>query len=567
MAEKQLTDTFVSNAQRLLYPPPAFKLLAYGIILILLISGGVLVYLTGGTHLAYLHLLYLPIILGGILFSVPGGLMIGLLASFILGPLMPSNVDLNLPQPLSSWILRGFLFCGVGVLSGVGSSIFRSYIRELEEKFTTDPLTKLPNLGGLVKIFSEKMILHNKAISVMLAEILYMDEIDQAFGPKGRSSLILQIKDRLKEVLPNKVITGLLDPKTFCLLVPDNSDIHQVLPLCKKALKEPYTIDNIPVFVQIHYGISRFSEDGNELPTLVRKAKIAVVKSEQSGRDQAFFDREEANRIQRNIKIVHSLHQAIDHNLMGLHYQPKIDLQTNNPIGFESLARWSHPTLGRISPEEFIPLTERTLLIHTFSRWILDESIRQAKTWHEKGFNQTIAVNFSMKNFLDSEIVNSILETLKKHKFPPEYLEIEVTETAIASNISAASDLMHTLRENGVKISVDDFGTGQSSLQYLFKLPLDIIKIDRTFISEMCSNSGAAAIIKSAITLGHELNLKVVAEGIETQEEMDMLKKFGCDLIQGYHISKPMEPHEATDWLYSRMSVRPPTSKVIKTVP
>lgn len=567
MENKFLDDVFVSKAQKLLYPTAFVRLMVYGAIFTLLIGGGALVFFTGGTHLAYLHLLYIPIILSGFLFSIPGGIFVGLLATFILGPLMPSNVDLHLPQPLSSWLIRGVFFCGVGALSGIASSIFRSYIEELEEKFTKDPITKLPNLAGLTKIFTEQILPNNKAINVLLVEIFYMDEIDQAFGPEGRISLILQMRERFKATLAKSIHIGVLDARTFCLLVPDRFDIHELLPVCKREISKPYTIDDVPLYVEIHYGVSRFPEDGTDLATLVRKAKIAVIKSEQSGRDQAFFDSEESNRIQKNIKIVHSLHQAIENNLMSLHFQPKIDLKTNTPIGFEALARWSHPTLGRISPAEFIPLTERTLLIHPFTRWVMEEAIRQGKHWHEKGFKQSIAINFSMKNFLDSEIVNNILETIKKYQFPPEYVEIEVTETAIASNISAAADLMHTLRENRVKISVDDFGTGQSSLRYLFKLPLDIIKIDRSFIAEMISNSGAAAIVRSAISLGHELNMQVVAEGVETQAELDMLRKLECDVVQGYLIAAPMEIHEATDWLYTQMSAHPPSSRIVRTVP
>ena len=567
MEDKLLSTSFISKAQRFLYPTAALKLISYGVILGLLAVGIALVFATGGTHLAYLHMLYLPIIMAGILFEIPGGLLVAAIASIVLGPFMPSNIELSLPQPLSSWMLRALFFCGVGVLSGIGSTIFRSYIKELEEKFTTDPLTRLPNIGGLLNVFSEKVLTPNKPTNVMVIEIFYLDEIDQAFGPDGKGNLIKQIAERLKETVSKKIDIGFIDTKSFTLLIPDNFDIQEILPTVKQELRKTFMINNIPLFVEFHYGISRFPEDGMDLSTLIRKSKIAVSKSEKTGRDQAFFDKEEANKIQKNIKILHSLRQSIENNLMSLHYQPKIDIKTNKPIGFEALARWSHPTLGRIAPDEFVPLTERTLLINPFTKWVLDESIRQAKSWHEKGFNQTISVNFSMKNFLDSEIVNVVLETLKKYKFPAEYLEIEITETAIAENIASASDLMHTLRENGVKIAVDDFGTGQSTLQYLFKLPLDVLKIDRAFISAMTSNAGASAIVRSAITLGHELNLQVVAEGVETKDELDMLKKLDCDVVQGYYTAAPMEVHQATDWLYSSMSVRPPSSKVAKTVP
>ena len=560
MGENNVANTFILRAQKFLYPSNRLKLYVYLTIATLLIIGTFMVLAAGGTHLSYVHFMYIPIIIGGITFSIPGGLIVAALASLIFGPYFPSNIQLSLEQPLSSWLLRSLFFFGVGTLAGISSQIFRSYIRKLEETFTTDPLTRLPNIAGMDQIFRNQILQNNTPTNIMVIELFYMDEIDQAFGPVGKESLINQVKYRLKSALSSRISIGFIDTKSFALFVPDTLDIQAVLPTCKQELQQSFMINDVPLFVEFHYGISRYPEDGLDLSTLIRKAKIAVAKSERTGRDQAFFDHEESTKLQKNIKILHSLRQSIENKLLGIHYQPKIDIKTNKPIGFEALARWSHPILGRIPPDEFIPLTERTLLINPFTSWVLEESIKQAKEWHDRGFKQSIAVNFSMKNFLDPEITNVVLDMLKKYDFPPEYLEIEITESAIASNISSASDLMHTLRERGVKIAVDDFGTGQSSLQYLFKLPLDVIKIDRAFVSGMNSNAGASAIVKSAIALGHDLNLQVVAEGVETKSEYDTLKKFGCDVIQGYLMAKPMEVHEATDWLYSKLSMRPPAS-------
>lgn len=308
-------------------------------------------------------------------------------------------------------------------------------------------------------------------------------------------------------------------------------------------------VDSVPIFLEFHYGIAKYHEDGNSLDQLIRKAKIAVYKSEKMGTDQAFFDREESNRIQKNIVILHSLRQAIEQKALDLHYQPKVSLETNEPIGFEALARWVHPQLGAISPGEFIPLLENTLLVNPFTEWVLEETMKQAAFLRTQGIKQTFSVNFSMNNFHDASIINKILEILQKNDIPPRYLEIEITESAIATDITKVSDLMHKLRAHGIRIAIDDFGTGQSSLQYLFKLPLDVLKIDRTFITAMISNPGAAAIVRSAILLGHELNLEVVGEGVETREEFEMLKKLGCDMVQGYLMAPPMEIQEATSWL------------------
>lgn len=567
MDDPIISSPFISRVYKFLYPSPIFKIFL-GIVLLGIVGlGALLVFFTGGTHLSFIHLLYVPIILGGLLYGVPGGLSVALLSGFVMGPFMPSNVELNIAQPFSSWGMRILFFSIIGILSGFGASIFRSYIRELEEKFTIDPLTHLYSLGGLARIFKSKVLPSSSPVDLMVMEIFYMDEIDQAFGPKGRNELLQMIKERLKNVLPKEIDIGFIDTKSFCFVIPEHLGIHKILNVCKKELGQSYIIEKVPLFVEFHYGIARFPADGDDFYSLIRKAKVAVAKSEKFGRDQAFYDREETRKVQRNIKILHSLRQSIEQRLLSLHYQPKIDLKTNRPLGFEALARWSHPTLGRVSPADFIGLTERTLLIQPFTRWVLDESLAQAKKWHEQGLYQTVAINFSMKNFSDSRNIDFVFESLKKYDFPPHCLEIEVTENAIAQNITLASDMMHALRERGIKISIDDFGTGQSSLQYLFKLPLDILKIDRSFIVAMKENPGAAAIVRNAILLGHDLNLQVIAEGVENQEEVDLLKKFGCDAIQGFYFAPPMEVHQATDWLYGALSLKAENPHKIHTVP
>jgi EAL domain-containing protein (putative c-di-GMP-specific phosphodiesterase class I) len=312
-----------------------------------------------------------------------------------------------------------------------------------------------------------------------------------------------------------------------------------------------FLIDRIPVFLESHFGDAT-PQETEDIFSIVRKAKIAVDKSIELSQQSASFEEKDDQQIQRNLKLSHDLSQAIEENQLKLVYQPKLDLKTKSCTGFEALVRWVHPELGMISPGEFIPMIEKTLLINQFTKWLLKTSLSHLQQWFKQGLHLTYALNFSMKNFEDPEIFTDLRSFLKEYEIPSGYLEIEVTETAIATNLEKVADILQSCREEGIKISVDDFGTGQSSMKYLFKLPVDCIKIDQTFIRSMITNSAAEAIVRSAITLGHELNLEVIAEGVETEEEYLKLNDLNCDGGQGFYFARPMPFEMATSWLQSR---------------
>lgn len=540
---------FFEIYKHIIFPTTRMKFFVAFVIVALLIFGDQLVEWTGGTAFAYLHILYVPIILAGFTFSVWGGLLTGIIAGLLMGPYITVNYVYELDQPFSSWFLRLIMFSLIGTIAGIGSSIFKAYIKELEIKNITDALTNLPNLNGLTKIFTELTHASKRPLIVVVIELFRMQEIDTAVGAESANTLINQVVKRLKEVIGNDAILGRLQSNRFALLIPEETNYMDVLKRCESLFEFSYEVNSIPLFIEMRLGVSRFPEDDTSLMQLTRKALIAINSSEKDRELISHFNKNIATSSERNLMILHKAKSALETNSFVLEYQPKIYLKTGKVMGFEALVRWTDPLLGPINPMEFIPLIEETLLINPFTKWLIKTSFDQMEAWNKQGLLVTVSINFSVMNFHDPLLFPILTEQLEKQKFSPHFLEVEVTETAVASSVSKITEAVTRLRELGIRVAIDDFGTGQASQQYLFELPINAIKIDKLFVQSISHNPAAEAIVKNAISLAHELNLEVVAEGIETRNQYDLLAKWGCDIGQGYYMGRSMSGKAATEWL------------------
>lgn len=534
---------------RFLFPSTLLKGLYAAFIIFMLIIGDVIVDLTGGTHLAYLHFMYFPIVFAGLMFSIYGGVAAGLAAGFLLGPIMFVDTESHLAQPVSSWVLRLGIFALVGALSGLGSSMFRAYLRELEAKRTSNSVTGLPNLSGLKKVFNKYVESGFKPIPVIVLDLFQMGRIDRAIGAEGTENLIRQVAKNLVDEMGDLCTVGHLHSKRFTLIVPNEANLQTVLEKCNNVASCDYTYENIPIFIEMHFGISNYPIDDKDLASLTRKGRIAVDTAKRQAQRFGYFETETAVNAERNLLLLHQLSKAIASRTLDIHYQPQINLKTGEVMGLEGLARWTDPILGTVPPMDFIPLTEETTLINPFTKWLVEEAIKKVQEIHKAGHKIQVSTNFSMKNFNDKSVLEALHQSLSNYKIDTKYFELEVTETAVATNIQTIAQSLTELRRKGLRVAVDDFGTGQSSQHYLFELPIDVIKIDKLFINEITQSNAAAAIVRSSITLGHELGLEVVAEGVETEEQSQLLQKWGCDVGQGYFFAKPIPSDEIIDWL------------------
>lgn len=550
---------FFEIYKHIIFPTTRMKFFVAFVIVALLIFGDQLVEWTGGTSYAYLHILYVPIILAGFTFSAWGGLLTGIIAGVLMGPYITVSYVYELDQPFSSWFLRLIMFSLIGAIAGIGSSIFKAYIKELEIKNITDALTNLPNLIGLTKIFTGLTHNSRRPLVVVVIELFRMQEIDTAVGAESANTLINQVVKRLKEVIGNDAILGRLQSNRFALLIPEETNYMDVLKRCESLFEFSYEVNSIPLFIEMRFGVSRFPDDDTSLMQLTRKALIAINSSEKDRGLISHFNKNIATSSERNLMILHKAKSALETNSFVLEYQPKVYLKTGKVMGFEALVRWTDPLLGPINPMEFIPLIEETLLINPFTKWLIKTSFDQMEVWNKQGLLVTVSINFSVMNFHDPLLFPILTEQLEKQKFSPRFLEVEVTETAVASSISKITEAVTRLRELGIRVAIDDFGTGQASQQYLFELPINAIKIDKLFVQSISHNPAAETIVKNAISLAHELNLEVVAEGIETRNQYDLLAKWGCDIGQGYYMGRSMSGKAATEWLREKQKPKKKT--------
>ena len=510
---------------------------------------------SGGTQGAYVHVFYIPIVLSGMCFGVIGGLFASILGAFMAGPYMPLSVDPYVEQAIASWGTRSVFFIFVGSLSGLGASVLRDFLTKQRVKLQKDTVTALLNFRGL-RERAQHYHQGGKPVSIVFIEIDHLSHIDGAIGTELIEALFKQIAERLMRLVSEAGAIGRLETGGFVLLCPGRKKAEHALEVCKSFLGDSFVVGNVPVFTEFHFGLAEAENVQENFAATLRKAKIASVQSRELQKVSTIFDHHQDAKIQRGVFITHGIRKAIERDELQLFYQPKISLATGDVLGVEALVRWPHHELGMIPPNEFIPVVEKTLLINPYTSWLLKTALKEKAKWLSDQLDIHLSLNFSMKNFQDPEILSSLETLVDQYGLDSRKIEIEVTETAVASSIKKVADILQSLREKGFKIAVDDFGTGQSSLHYLFELPIDSLKIDQIFVRSMMTNSAAEAIVRSSILLAKELNLEVTAEGVETVNEYRMLKKMGCHVGQGFYFARPMPASLAREWLIAHPKIR-----------
>jgi diguanylate cyclase (GGDEF)-like protein len=449
------------------------------------------------------------------------------------------------------------LWAVVVTVVSYASQRLRRQAAEKEELALSDGLTGLANRT----MFQEAI---QSAISgsgrkkvvgaVMLMDLDRFKDVNDTLGHHNGDLLLQRIGSRLDSVLRNTATVARLGGDEFAILLRDVSDRQAVVPVVRRVLKvleEPVVVGGLALQVEASIGIAMFPEHGRTADAVMRAADVAmyVTKEQRSGYE--FYD-EEAHEHRHDagrLALIGELRRAMDETELVLYYQPKVDLRTGQAKGVEALARWHHPERGLLSPDEFIPLAERSNLLRPMTLFLLDTALRQANAWRSKGIEVTVAVNLSMQNMLDLRLPNDLARLLTSWRLPAGSLELEITESSIMADHRRAQTILGRLSKMGVRLSIDDFGTGYSSLAYLQELPVDAIKIDKSFVMSMQSDAGNATIVQSTVDLGHNLGLEVVAEGVETIEVYNKLAELGCDYAQGYFLSKPLEPAKTTVWL------------------
>ena len=417
-----------------------------------------------------------------------------------------------------------------------------------------DEVTGLPNHARLTE-FLQQMLSDNAddahSFSLLMLDVDRFREINDAVGIEHANALLHEIGARIRSALPEEELVARMRGDDFAALLPDNDADHAIRTAQRimEIMKQPFNTGELSLDVRVSIGIAQFPQHGNQVDQLLRRADLAVRRAKRSDSGYSFYEPDIDDDSPRRLALACDLRQAIDTNLLLQYYQPKIDMKTGQLCGVEALARWHNKQYGIIPPDEFIPLAEHTGLIRPLTYKVIETAMKQLRAWADMGRRIPIAVNLSAHNLHDPGLVKRIGELVDAYHIECSQLEMEITETAIMEDPSGALDVLTKLSHMGITLSIDDFGTGYSSLSYLNKLPVNTIKIDKSFVIDMLSNEDAALIVQSTIGLAHDLGLRVVAEGIESAASWKRLAELGCDVAQGYHVARPMPDHDLKQWV------------------
>jgi EAL domain-containing protein (putative c-di-GMP-specific phosphodiesterase class I) len=328
-----------------------------------------------------------------------------------------------------------------------------------------------------------------------------------------------------------------------------------VVQRIQAAIDVPFTISGLKIHIEASIGVAGSPQHATDTEALIQRADVAMYQAKQSRGGFEIYAAERDIHSRDRLSLLGDLRDAIDNDEFELHYQPKLDLRTRVVTGVEALIRWHHPERGMLGPMEFIPLAEQTALMRPLTLHVLDSALRQCKLWREDGLFLTVAVNLSVPNLLDLCLREDVANLLQKWEIPPSQLTLEVTENIIGADPVRVIEVLESLRDLGVSLSLDDFGTGHSSLSYLKRLPVHELKIDKSFVLAMHESRVDEAIVRSTTELAQRLGLRVVAEGVETKEALDHLAQIGCEEAQGYFLQRPVPAAQLSDWVATWMAV------------
>jgi len=460
------------------------------------------------------------------------------------------------------------IFDDDGVLQGyrgTGSDITERKLTEQRVHHVAqhDVLTGLPNRSLLQDRLSQAIAYANRSgrpVWVMLIDLDRFKFVNDSMGHKAGDVLLVTVAARLRSSLRDADTVARLSGDEFVVILNEHADEPldpAIVQRVMGAVAQPVMLGNKEFFVTCSIGVAVYPSEGTSSDNLIEHADIAMYRAKKLGRNNFQFYTPAMNEESlERVRIESALRNALERNEFVLHYQPQVDLKSGQIVGMEALIRWNHPELGMVPPVRFVGVAEETGLIVPIGAWVMRTACAQNKAWQAAGLPRLrVAVNLSARQFGAPDLLHSLESALSDTGLDPACLEIELTESLFMSDVTPAVELLHRMKALGVNLSIDDFGTGYSSFSYLSRFPIDVLKIDRSFVADITHDANDAAIVTSIIALAHNLKLAVIAEGVETREQLDYLRSRGCDEMQGYYFSKPLPAHEFEQLLRQRRAL------------
>lgn len=420
-----------------------------------------------------------------------------------------------------------------------------------------DSLTELPNralLNDRLDMAINMAKRRNEKVGLLFIDLDRFKNVNDSLGHTAGDQILRQTAQRLSDAIRTGDTVARLGGDEFVVLLPrlrDERSVADVAIKLREELLQPYLVENMPLHLSPSIGIAIYPDDGDNASTLIKNADAAMYLAKEKGRNNYQFYTPVLNaRTLDRLKLEYDLRSALEQGQFELHYQPQIVAGTKTLYGAEALVRWRHPERGLVPPNHFIPLAEEIGLIIQLGAWVIAEAARQVNIWHQAGFvDLVVSVNISALQFHQAGFLAEVQELLEKAGTKPSSLELELTESMLMSDMEVSIQVLQAFRDLGYRIAIDDFGTGFSCLNYLRRLPANILKIDQSFVRDMQSDTASLAIVTSIINLAESLGMETIAEGVETAEEYALLASQGCRLMQGYHFSKPLPPMQFEAWL------------------
>jgi diguanylate cyclase (GGDEF)-like protein len=437
----------------------------------------------------------------------------------------------------------------------------KDQLARAEHEALHDRLTGLPNRGFLLNRLEDAISSAEltSSLALLMVDLDRFKELNDTLGHHYGDMLLCQVGERFLQALPPPTIVARLGGDEFAVLLP-NANLQQATEVAlrlQSALGPLFTVEEYHLDVGASIGIALFPEHGTDATSLLRHADVAMYVAKRSAEPFAVYSHDLDQHSLQRLALVGELREAIDRGEFTLHFQPKLDLADGSLVGAEALVRWQRPNGILVQPDLFIPVAEQNGLIRPLTRWVLDHALRQTAVWRRGGLTIPIAVNLSMRDLHDQELPEVVAEMLARWNVSPDQLLLEITESSLMVDPARALQTAIELSTIGVRLAIDDFGTGYSSLAYLKRLPVDELKIDKSFVGNMASDEEDATIVRSMVRLAHDLGLTVVAEGVEDDASWDALRQLGCDVAQGYYISRPLQAHDLASWVRAGLAQSP----------